>query len=175
MRIAYFDPFSGASGDMVLGALLDVGVPQRTLRAELGKVDVGGYDLRVEETSRRGIRGTRVVVAVREEQPVRDWAAIRTLLDASALDGPVRDAAQAIFARLAAAEARVHGVDPEVVHFHEVGGVDAVVDICGACIGLALLGVEAVFSGPPRLGGGFVRAAHGLLPVPAPASAVLLA
>jgi len=175
MRVAFFDPFSGASGDMILGALLDAGVPLPALRRELGKVDLAGYELRVERAERHGLSGTRVVVAVVEDGASRDWAAIRALLEASALDEPVRAAALAVFGRLAEAEAKVHGVDVDTVHFHEVGGVDAIVDVVGACVGLALLGVERVFSGPPRLGSGFARSQHGLIPVPAPATAELLA
>jgi uncharacterized protein (TIGR00299 family) protein len=121
------------------------------------------------------LSGTRVVVAVVEDGASRDWAAIRALLEASALDEPVRAAALAVFGRLAEAEAKVHGVDVDTVHFHEVGGIDAIVDVVGACVGLALLGVERVFSGPPRLGSGFARSQHGLIPVPAPATAALLA
>ena len=175
MRIAFFDPFSGASGDMILGALLDAGLSEAALRSDLGKIDLPGYAMTVERTERKSVTGTKVTVTPAEDQPHRHWRDIRVLIEESALDAPVRDAALAIFSRLAEAEAGVHGTSPEEVHFHEVGGVDAIVDICGACIGLALLGVEAVFSGPPRLGSGFVRAAHGLLPVPAPATASLLA
>jgi pyridinium-3,5-bisthiocarboxylic acid mononucleotide nickel chelatase len=175
VRIALFDPFSGASGDMILGALIDAGLSVPDLRADLGRVDLSGYDLRVERVERHGLTGTQVTVDVVEYQPARDWREIRALLEASVLAEPVRAAALAVFARLAEAEGRVHGISPEEVHFHEVGGVDAIVDVCGACIGLARLGVERVFSGPPRVGTGFVRAAHGLLPVPAPATAALLA
>ena len=175
MRIAYFDPFSGASGDMILGALLDAGLPLPPLRAELGKLELSGYELRVERVARQGLVGTQVTVSVTGEQPARSWREIRPLIENSALEERVRGAALAVFERLAEAEGKVHGVDPEEVHFHEVGGVDAIVDVCGACIGLALLGIDAVFSGPPRLGSGFVRAVHGLLPVPAPATAALLA
>jgi len=175
MHIAYFDPFSGASGDMVLGALLDAGLALPDLRAELGKLDVRGYELRAESLTRHGLRGTRVSVAVAGDQPGRDWAAIRALVAGSALDQGVKDAALAIFGRLAQAEAQVHGVPVDDVHFHEVGGVDAIVDICGAAIGLHLLGIARVFSGPPRLGSGFVQSQHGLLPVPAPATAELMA
>ncbi len=175
MRVALFDPFSGASGDMVLGALLDAGLPLPALRAELGKLGLGGWDLRVETVERHGLRGTRVAVEVDEDGAARDWAAIRGLLEASALGEAVKAVSLAVFGRLAEAEAAVHGVPVERVHFHEVGGVDAIVDIVGACAGLALLGVERVYSGPPRLGSGFVRAQHGLLPVPAPATAALLA
>lgn len=175
MRIAYFDPFSGASGDMVLGALLDAGLSLDALRRDLGRIDLGGYDLRAERLERGGISGTRLRVVVEEEGGDRTWRSIRDLLQRSALDGPVRERAVAIFARLAEAEAGVHGVPVDEVHFHEVGGVDAVVDIAGTAIGLALLGVERVFSGAPRGGSGWVRAAHGALPVPTPATAALLA
>ncbi len=175
MRIAFFDPFSGASGDMVLGALLDAGLSEAALRSDLGRIDLPGYAMTVRRTERQSIAGIHVTVTPAEDQPNRQWSDIRTMIEESALDIPVRDAALAVFSRLAEAEANVHGTSPEEVHFHEVGGVDAIVDICGACIGLALLGVEAVYSGPPRLGSGFVRAAHGLLPVPAPATASLLA
>ncbi len=175
MRIAFFDPFSGASGDMILGALIDAGVDLPTLRASLGKIDLSGYALSAERVSQHGIRGTRVTVNVASDQPQRDWQAIRVLLEGSALDPPVRDAAMTVFHRLAEAEAHVHGVDVDTAHFHEVGGVDAIVDVCGACIGLALLRVEAVYSGPPHLGSGFARSQHGVIPIPAPATAELMA
>lgn len=175
MRIAYFDPFSGASGDMILGALLDAGLSEAALRSDLGKIDLPGYSMTVRRGERQSISGTHVTVTPAEDQPHRHWRDIRTLIEESALDPQVRVAALSVFSRLAEAEAGVHGTSPEEVHFHEVGGVDAIVDICGACIGLTILGIEAVFSGPPRLGSGFVRAAHGLLPVPAPATASLLA
>lgn len=175
MRIAFFDPFSGASGDMILGALLDAGAPLAALRAELGKLGIAGYEVRVDIVERAGLRGTQARVEVTDEGTERNWAAVRDLLEGSALAAPVKDAALAVFARLAEAEGAVHGVPAERVHFHEVGGVDAIIDIAGACIGMALLGVERIYSGPPALGNGFVRAAHGLLPVPAPATASLLA
>jgi len=175
VRVAYFDPFSGASGDMILGALLDAGLSLSALRTELTKIDLTGYELRVEPVVQHGITGTRAVVSVTDDGASRDWAAIRDLLSASVLDDPVKAAALAVFQRLAEAEAKVHGADLEKVHFHEVGGVDAIVDIAGACIGLALLGIEQVYSGPPRLGSGFAMSQHGLIPIPAPATAELLA
>jgi uncharacterized protein (TIGR00299 family) protein len=175
VRIAYFDPFSGASGDMILGALIDAGLPVADLRADLGRLDLAGYDLHVERVERHGLTGTQVSVEVAADQPARHWREIRTLIEGSALAEPVRLAALAVFARLAEVEGQIHGISPEEIHFHEVGGVDAIVDVCGACLGLARLGVARVYSGPPRVGSGFVRAAHGLLPVPAPATAALLA
>ncbi|MBA2276231.1 MAG: nickel pincer cofactor biosynthesis protein LarC [Chloroflexia bacterium] len=175
MKIAFFDPFSGASGDMILGALVDAGLSLPSLSSELSKLDLTGYQIRSGPTQQHGVHGTRVVVDVGAEQQTRDWREIRALIEASALDEPVKRAALTIFGRLAAAEAKIHGAEVEHVHFHEVGGVDAIIDICGACIGLALLGVEEVFSGPPQLGSGFAQSQHGTIPVPAPATAELLA
>ncbi|MEA2586513.1 MAG: pyridinium-3,5-bisthiocarboxylic acid mononucleotide nickel chelatase [Thermomicrobiales bacterium] len=175
MRIAYFDPYSGASGDMILGALLDAGLTLEDLRRELAKLHLTGFDLRAERAAQHGLAGTRVIVDVAADQPARNWATIRSLISDSSLDDGPKAAAQAVFARLAEAEAKVHGTTPEEVHFHEVGGVDAIVDVCGACIGLDRLGVERVFSAPPRLGSGFARSQHGLIPVPGPATAELLA
>jgi uncharacterized protein (TIGR00299 family) protein len=174
-RIAFFDPFSGASGDMVLGSLIDAGLSPSSLRTDLAKIDLSGYQLRFEPVSQHGITGTRATVEVEDGGAERDWRAIRALLESSALDRPVRAASLAVFERLAEAEAAVHGTSVDEVHFHEVGGVDAIVDIAGACLGLALLGIERVYSGPPRLGSGFARSRHGLIPIPAPATAELLA
>jgi pyridinium-3,5-bisthiocarboxylic acid mononucleotide nickel chelatase len=175
VKIAYFDPFSGASGDMILGALVDAGLPFGDLTRELGKLRLGGYEIRAEQAGQHGIHGTRVVVNLTEHHHSRTWADIRSLIDASELDAPIKQAATAIFERLAAAEAKIHSATPDSVHFHEVGGVDAIVDICGACIGLARLGVEAVYVGPSQVGSGFANSAHGLIPIPAPATLELLA
>ncbi len=174
MAIAYFDPFSGASGDMILGALLDAGLSIDAVSQELTKLGITGFALQAEPAQQHGITGTRIQVKVTDDQPARTWPVIRSLIQLSGLDSQVKQQALAIFERLAHAEASVHGIAPEEVHFHEVGAVDAIVDICGACIGLALLGIEHVYCGPFRLGSGFVRAAHGILPVPAPATAQLL-
>ncbi len=175
VKIAYFDPFSGASGDMILGALVDAGLPFGHLTRELGKLGLEGYQIRVEPASQHGIHGSRVVVDLTEDHHSRTWADIRGLLAASELDPPIREASIAIFQRLAEAEARIHAATPDDVHFHEVGGVDAIVDICGACIGLSLLGIEAVYFNPPQAGSGFTNSAHGLIPIPAPATLELLA
>ncbi len=175
MRIAYLDPYSGASGDMTLGALVDAGVPLATIQTALAGLPLEGYRLVAEEASQHGIHGTRVSVPLDAEQPARDWAAIRTMIAGSALNPAITHSALAVFERLAEAEAAVHGVPVDSVHFHEVGGVDSIVDICGACAGFAALGVETIYAGPPAVGSGFVRAAHGLLPVPAPATAEILA
>jgi len=175
VKIAFFDPFSGASGDMILGALVDAGLPLNALTSELSKLDLGGYRIRAERTGQHGIHGTRIVVDVTEDVHSRTWTEIRELIANSRLDGAIKDAASDIFRRLANAEAKIHNAEPDAVHFHEVGGVDAIVDICGACIGLALLGIEDVYSGPPQVGSGFAHSAHGIIPVPAPATGELLA
>ncbi len=177
MRVAYFDPFSGASGDMILGALIDAGVSVDALRAALAGLDLRGYHLHAERIERQGITGTEVKVALDPavRHASRNWRDIRALIERSELAEPVRRRAIAVFAALAGAEARVHGSSPDEVHFHEVGAVDSIVDIVSASAGLELLGVDAVYSGPLSLGHGFVETQHGTLPVPAPATAALIA
>jgi hypothetical protein len=174
VRIALFDPFSGASGDMILGALMDAGLDPNALRDGLADLPLDPWELRVERIEQHGIGGIRATVVAAEGEHARDWATIRDMIAASNLPAAVRQRALSVFAALADAEAGIHGVPVERIHFHEVGGVDAVVDICGACLGLSVLGVERVFSAPARAGAGWVRAAHGPLPVPAPATAALL-
>ncbi len=175
VRIAWFDPFSGASGDMVLGALVDAGLSLDALREVLDGLRLPGWELVAEPAVQHGITGARVRVLIEDDVPARDWAIIRDLLERATLPEPVCAAALATFGSLAEAEARVHGSDVDHVHFHEVGGVDAIIDIVGAAAGLHLLGVERVYSGPPALGRGFARSRHGTIPVPAPATVELLA
>ena len=175
--LAYADCFSGISGDMLLGALLDAGLPLETLEAELGRLPLGGYRLAARPLTSHGVSGTRLEVLVDEAapQPERHLADILRLIDGSGLDRGVRERAAAVFRRLARAEARVHGTALEDVHFHEVGAVDAIVDVVGAAIGLRALGVERLYASSLPLGGGTVRTRHGLLPLPAPATLELLA
>lgn len=171
----YLDAYSGISGDMFLGALLDLGVPIEHLTTHLDLLTLPGWRLETETVSRQAIRGARARVVLREEEHAhRHLSDIRRILDRSPLDGAVRSDALAVFERLAAAEAKVHGTSVEEVHFHEVGAVDAIVDIVGACVGLAYLGVRSFGCSPLPLGTGFVRTAHGLLPVPAPATLEIL-
>lgn len=173
MKIAVFDPFSGAAGDMILGALIDAGAPIPGVQTELDKLGLP-IRLRAEPVSRDAVRGTRLHVDADDDAHSRTWSDIRSLIADSALNDAVKSRSLAIFARLAVAEATVHKSTVDTVHFHEVGGLDAIADICGACIALDLLGIERVYSGPLRTGYGFVRAAHGILPVPAPATAELI-
>src|SRR5689334_3919938 len=146
MQIAFLDCFSGISGDMLLGALVDAGVPLEALRHELAALSLAGYELRAERVLRAGITATKVDVVLRDEvQPERRLADVLAVIDRSALPGADKEMAGRVFRRLATAEARVHGATPEEIHFHEVGAVDAIVDVCGAVVGLRLLGVERLY------------------------------
>lgn len=176
MNILYLDCYAGISGDMTVGALLDLGVPLEYLRTELNKLGLpsGSFELTVSRTERRHIPALKFDVAVHDHHTHRHYAAIDAMIAGCSLAEPVRNRAGAIFRRLAEAEAKVHGVAVEEVHFHEVGAVDSIVDIVGAAICLEFLGVEAVYASALPLGSGFVETAHGRLPVPAPATAELL-
>jgi hypothetical protein len=174
--ILFLNLFNGAAGDMLLGALLDLGLPLEDLRADLGLLPLQGWDLSAEKCSSRGLAGTRITVRGElQDQPARTLPSIRALFEASQLSEPVRALCLRVFERLAQAEARVHGLALEQVHFHELGAVDTLVDVTGFVSGLARLGVKQVFSSPVPLGSGTVQTAHGLLPVPAPATLALLA
>jgi uncharacterized protein (TIGR00299 family) protein len=168
--IAYLDCYSGISGDMTLGALVDAGLPLEELRAAVGQLPIGGYELTAEPVVSKGISGTRVSVSVSEEQPHRHLGDVLDLIARSGLPANVQTAAANVFRRLAEAEAKIHGEPVENVHFHEVGAVDALVDVVGAVWGFARLSVDAVFVAPLPTGSGKVRSAHGLIPVPAPAT-----
>ncbi len=176
--LAFFDPLSGISGDMALGALIDAGLPLAVLEAELAKLPVMGYRLEVQQTEQYGLRGTHLDVhLVETEQPHRHLADIRAILNDSDLVPAVRERALAVFTTLAEAEAHVHGTTVEAVHFHEVGAVDAIVDVVGTIAGLAWFGVQECYCGPLPLpfGGGLGRSAHGPLPLPGPATLQILA
>lgn len=174
--LAYLDCFSGISGDMLLGALLDAGVDADVLRAGLAKLPVTGYTLDVEPVQRQGLRGLAVRVTLHDTPPPteRHLADVLAIIDAGGLPPRARERALTIFRRLAAAEARVHGVGVEDVRFHELGAVDAIVDVVGTALGLELLDVDEVYCSELPLTSGRVRSAHGELPVPAPATVELL-
>lgn len=176
MKIIYFDCYAGISGDMTVAALLDLGVPLEHLRQELAKLvlPVGSYSLAAGRVERRHMPALKFEVTVNDEHTHRHYAGIDLMIATSDLAEPVKNTSRRIFRRLAEAEALVHGVPVEEVHFHEVGAVDSIVDIVGAAICLDYLGIEEVFAAPLPLGGGFVETAHGRLPVPAPATAELL-
>lgn len=175
MNLLYYDCFAGISGDMHLAALLDLGVDLAAVQAELAGLGVTGYTLEVERAKRKGIAGTQVRVMT-EPQPHthRGLREIAAILQAGSLKKAVRDRALAVFRRLAEAEARIHDTTPERIHFHEVGALDAIVDIVGGAIALEQLQVERVLCSPVELGSGLADCAHGALPVPAPATLELL-
>lgn len=175
-RIAYFDCFSGASGDMLLGALLDAGLALDDLRADLAHLGLHDYAVNAEPHLSKGISGIKCdVIDEGRDRPVRNLGAVRRILDASGLDGDIAADALRVFTRLAEAEASVHGTTLDEVHFHEVGAIDSLVDIVGFCCGLRRLGIERVYASPLPLGSGTIRTEHGLLPVPAPATLALIA
>ncbi|MBT8339222.1 MAG: nickel pincer cofactor biosynthesis protein LarC [Desulfatitalea sp.] len=174
MSVAYFDCFSGISGDMTLGALVHLGVPVDWLASNLRRLPLDGFELVAERVKVNGIEATKVRVTTAETHHHRDVNAIAGLINRSPLSNGVKAHALRVFDTLAEAEAKIHGCDKASIHFHEVGAVDAIVDIVGSCLALERLGVTQVVSSALPLGRGMVRCAHGVLPVPAPAVLELL-
>ena len=174
MKLAYFDCFSGISGDMTLGALVDAGLSLDYLREQLRGLHVPGWELSSERVWKNGMSSTYVKVKTEDQSKHRSLTAILEILEKSKLSPRVREQASAIFKKLGEAEASVHDVPIEKIHFHEVGAVDAIVDIVGACIGFEALGIEEFACSPLNVGSGTAKMAHGVLPVPAPATAKLL-
>jgi uncharacterized protein (TIGR00299 family) protein len=180
MKLLYLDCFAGISGDMFLGALLDLGVSEDMLRAELSKLQLPGYQISSRRVVKQNISATKFDVI--EEHPPsprlrrtsRGYSDIAAMIDKSALSSAVKERAQRVFRRIGDAEAKIHGIPLEKVHFHEIGAVDSIVDIVGACIAVEALRVDEIQASPPRLGSGFVETAHGRFPVPAPATLELL-
>ena len=174
MKTLYLDTFSGISGDMFLGLLLDLGLPQLQLEQELSKLPISGYRIVNQREQRHGIDGCRVQVHCEETHHHRSWNTIDTMLAKSELDSAVKATARKFFLRLGKAEAKVHGIDIDLVHFHEVGAVDAIVDLVGAAIGLHLLEIDQLRCSPLPLSRGMSHCAHGALPLPAPATLEIL-
>ena len=188
MKLLYLDCFAGVSGDMFLGALLDLGVSEDALRAELEKLHLPGYRISSRRVTKQNISATKLDVTVVEDAAVRSpspmlhavihehrgYAEIAAMIEKSGLSQRVKDRALHVFRRIGEAEAKIHGIPLEQIHFHEIGAVDSIVDIVGACIAVELLGVDEIHASPPRLGSGFVETAHGRFPVPAPATLELL-
>jgi len=212
-KILYLDPFSGISGDMLIGALLDLGVDLARLHHELGKLNLTGYRLSSKRVMRGAMSATKFDVEIEgrletaNDSPAnttdhdhghshgehghshaaeggqdacppgalqRTFLQIKEIIEKSSLSARVKEVSVHSFRKLAEAEGRIHNMPPEQVHFHEVGALDSIVDMVGACIGLELLGVDEVWSGPLALGSGFVKCQHGLMPVPAPATLELI-
>ncbi|MGB9442324.1 MAG: nickel pincer cofactor biosynthesis protein LarC [Desulfobacterales bacterium] len=177
MKIAYFDCFAGASGDMILGALMDAGLPLDKLKNELAKLELDHYDLQVEKVAKRGLGGSQAKVLIDDHHHHdhhRHLHHIEEIIGQSNLSDPVKTKSLAIFRRLAEAEAKVHRTTIDAIHFHEVGAMDAIIDVVGSVAGLSALGIEKVYCSPMHVGTGTVECAHGTLPVPAPATAELV-
>lgn len=175
MKILFYDCFSGISGDMNLGAMIDLGVDKDFLINELGKLNLKGWELIAEKDQRHGIQGTKVTVSQTHiEHEHRHLSDIEKIINNSALDNKTKDLSRRIFMKVAEAEASVHGIRVEKVHFHEVGAIDSIIDIVGAAICYNNLDVDAVYVSTIELGSGFVNCDHGRLPVPAPATAEII-
>lgn len=175
MRIAYFDCFSGASGDMILGSLIDAGLSPRSLRAELKKLRTPAIGLKVKKVMKRGISATRAIVEGRsEKKPHRDLKEMLRIIDRSALEDEVKAKSREIFMRIASVEAEIHKTPMEEIHFHELGGLDSVVDIAGSVWGLRQMRIDKIYVSKVNVGTGFVKCEHGILPVPAPAALSLM-
>src|ERR1700693_2134751 len=174
MKLVYFDCFSGISGDMTLGALVDAGCDVEHLRVQLRVLQVPGWEDTAEKVWKNGMAATYVKVKTEDTTTHRSLTTILGILDKSTLSPLVKERASSIFKKLGEAEARVHDVPLEKIHFHEVGAIDAIVDIVGACIGFQALGIDKFACSPLNVGGGTAKMAHGVLPVPAPATANLL-
>ncbi len=174
MRVLYIDCPAGISGDMFVGALIDAGLEPETLKEELKKLPLTGYTIEVKREKRHSIEGTRFRVRTTERHPHRRFRDIRKLLEESSLNMAVKRKAIEMFTLLAGAEAKVHGIEPEEVEFHEVGAVDSIVDIVSVCVGMRELSFERVYCSKVPTGSGWVDTMHGRLPVPTPATVELL-
>ncbi|MFM7180799.1 MAG: nickel pincer cofactor biosynthesis protein LarC [Verrucomicrobiales bacterium] len=174
MKTAYFDCIAGASGDMILGALVDSGWPIGALRAELEKLHITDFSIEAKAVLKNGFAATKIDVRVSDTAPERRLADILAVVEGSDLSPKVKERAARVFTRICEAEAGIHRASLHEVHLHEVGGVDAIVDVCGALAGMEALGIESVISSPLPLGRGFVNGAHGRIPLPAPATLALL-
>jgi len=177
MKIAYFDCFAGASGDMILGALLDAGLSLEKLQEEIAGLHLTHYDIQKETVLKKGIGGSQALIIIDQEHHHhhhRSLSQIKEIIEKSDLSDSVKQKSILIFERLAEAEAKVHRTCMEKIHFHEVGAMDAIIDVVGSVAGIAALGIEKIFCSPLHVGSGTVECAHGTLPVPAPATAELI-
>ncbi len=175
-RIAYFDTIAGISGDMTLGALIDAGVPIEHIKSELAKLDLPGYNLSVKHVQQNGITSIKLDVELeKEDKQHRHYSDIKNLIESNGLPKKVKDNSIAIFLTLAQAEAKVHSIPIDKIHFHEVGAVDSIVDIVGTAICLDYLGIDSIYSSPVKTGASStIKSAHGIIPTPAPATMEIL-
>ena len=174
MKIAYFDCFSGISGDMILGSLIDLGLDIEYLKNEFKKINISGYEINAEKIKKRDISCIKVNITVKDKQKHRSLKEINALIDKSELNPEVKKKSKDIFLKLAKAESKVHNIDIDKIHFHEIGAIDSILDIIGAVIGLDKLNLKKIYCSTIPVGRGFVKSAHGKLPIPAPATSELL-
>ena len=174
MKIAYFDCIGGASGDMLLGALVDAGLPAATLEAELAKLHLADFHLHVSKVSKNGFGATKIDVHAHDDSPERHLRDIRTIVEKSGVSEKVKERALRVFTRICEVEAGIHGQSIDTVHLHEVGGVDAIIDVVGVLAGVECLGLERIVVSALPMGRGFIKGAHGQIPLPAPATLGLL-
>lgn len=174
MKALYFDLIAGASGDMILGALIDAGASPDLLQAELAGLKLSEFDLSVRKVTKNGFQATKVDVVVGKQPPERHLSQILEIIDHSQLPPSIQERSKAIFQRIAAVEAGIHNRSLEEVHLHELGGTDTIVDVTGTLLALDMLDIARVFSSPIPMGRGFIQGAHGQIPLPAPATIQLL-
>ena len=174
MNVAYFDCFSGIAGDMILGALIDLGINDEFLKKSLKKINIYGYEIDIRRIKKNHITATDVYIKVKEKQHHRSLLDINDIINNSDLDDNVKELSKKIFHRLAEAEGKIHNIQVEKIHFHEVGAIDSIIDIVGSVICLKKHKVEKVFCSSLPLGKGFVKCSHGIIPIPAPATVELL-
>lgn len=174
VQIAYADCFSGVSGDMFLGALVNAGLPLDHLQAELAPLDLGDFSLHSSKQQEQGITATRIIIKSGKARQDRTWENIRDLIAKSSLHARVKEKSRRIFSCLAEAEAKIHDCHADLVHFHEIGGLDSIIDIVGSVIGLEFLGIGKLFASPLPMPRGWIQCSHGMLPVPAPAVCEIL-
>ncbi|MHC4265418.1 MAG: nickel pincer cofactor biosynthesis protein LarC [Planctomycetota bacterium] len=174
MKVAYFDCFAGAGGDMICAAMLDAGLDGEFLKEQIATLGLENLEIKIDKARRGGINAQRFIPKAPEQHHHRNLEQITTIIRQSKIADQAKQLAIGIFYKLAEAEAKIHGKKPEEIHFHEVGAVDSIVDIVSASIGLVSLGIERVYSSALSVGGGTVKCAHGVLPVPAPATAELI-
>ncbi|MDD5063311.1 MAG: nickel pincer cofactor biosynthesis protein LarC [Phycisphaerae bacterium] len=174
MKIAYFDCFAGAAGDMIVAAMLDAGLDAEFLKAQLATLGLKNFDIKITETKRTGLRALSFLPVVQKEHAHRNLKDITKIITQSKISEQAKKTAITVFEKIAKAEGKVHGKDPNEIHFHEVGALDSIVDIVSASIGFAALGLDKIYCSTLSVGGGTIECAHELLPVPAPATAELL-
>ena len=174
MKILYIDAISGIAGDMMLAALVDLGMPFEYLRENLAKMHLDGYKLEFKTVEKNHIASAKIDVHVSEGHVHRHLKDIRAIIDGAGYNKTINDFAVKAFEKIAVAEAKIHNSTPDKIHFHEVGAVDAIVDIVGTAIGLEYFKPDVVYVSPVPMGGGTIKAAHGILPVPAPATLEIL-